>query len=383
MYYFDNAATTYPKPSEVYDFADSFYRSTGVNVSRGQYKEASIAANLVSETRELLLNLLHCNSSKDVVFTPSATIAINTILNGIKWKDGDIVYITCFEHNAVRRTLNHIAETININIRHLKPNKKTLEYNLEEIACEFNLNKPKYLILNHASNVFGLITPIEDIIKLAKKYNAVSIVDMAQTAGLIDTNLITAQVDYAIFAGHKTLYAPFGIAGFVIDKTSALPPYIYGGNGVESMSLRMPEQIPERFESGSLNIYAIAGLNAALKWLKNTGINNIRDKEIETTESLLKILRAYSNISLIKTNNINNQIGIISCTFDSYSSDSIGKILSDQNIAVRTGIHCSPDAHDFLGTSPAGTVRFSVSYFTSQEDLFVLKNALDYIYNNL
>lgn len=375
--YFDNAATTYPKPNEVYGFMNDFYRSNGVNVGRGQYNLASKAFRLVDETRQMLLELFHA-SSKTVVFTPTATEAINLILRGIVIKQNANIYISPFEHNAVARTIYFLQKQIKINVYVLPVSKDKLEYDLKEIKHLFNLNKPDVVIISHASNVCGCVAPIEKICKEAKKYNVITLLDMSQTAGLIDTDLNSDIFDFAVFAGHKTLYGPFGVAGFLLGNIKP-KPLIYGGTGIDSANQDLPDSIPERYEAGSLNLLSISGLNAALKWNKQTGISQIYRVEQSNKEKLLSLLEEYENIRVIKPN---NSIGVVSCVFDNYSSDNIGNVLSNLNIAVRTGLHCAPSAHKFLGTFPAGTVRFSVSYFTNQHDLDLLKSALDYIREN-
>lgn len=380
MFYFDNAATTFPKPEEVHNFMNTFYRDFGVNVSRGQYKEASMSANLVRETRDLMLNLFNANANYEVVFTPSATISMNTILFGQTWKAGEIVYITKFEHNAVLRTLNKIAEDYKIIIKYLEPDKNTLKYDLKTIKTQISQDKPKMVILNHASNSFGFIFPIKEVSEIAHQYGAKTVVDMSQTAGLIQIN-IGSDIDYLIFAGHKTLYAPLGIAGFLINKNDNLKPFIYGGTGVDSSNLNMPKPIPERLEAGSPNIMAIAGLNASIKWINKIGIETIYKKEKENFNKLLDILNRYSNIKTFIHSNL-EQVGIISSVFDGYPCENIGIVLSEQDIAVRTGLHCAPDSHRFMNTFPTGTVRFSISYFTNNNDLEHLDNALKYISDN-
>jgi len=380
MYYFDNAATTYPKPNGVYEFMNSFYRDYGVNVSRGQYKESSIAANIVRETRDLVLNLFHANGDYETVFTPSSTIAMNTILFGQKWNENDVVFITRFEHNAVLRTLEQIKRRYNIKIKYIEPDKNSLEYDLNAIKTQFIIDKPKLVVMNHASNSFGFIFPIEEVSKLARDVFAKTVIDMSQTAGLIDTTIVN-HFDYVIFAGHKTLYAPTGIAGFILKKTDKITPFIYGGTGIDSANIDMPANLPERLEAGSPNIMAIAGLNASLKWINDIGINAIFDKEKENFDKLLQILSKYNNIKTFVHPNF-KQVGIIASIFDTYPCENIGIVMSEHDIAVRTGLHCAPDSHKFIGTYPSGTVRFSISYFTNEDDFKRLVEVLDYIKEN-
>lgn len=375
--YFDNAATTFPKPESVYDFTDRFYRECGVNVGRGQHKLASKASALVQETRELLLELFHCPAKK-VVFTHTATEAINLVLRGLPINDNYTVYISPFEHNAVTRVLYHLQTMYDFKVETLSFDKDTMTYDMARIRNQFAEKKPNWVIISHASNICGVVSPIKELFRLSKEFGAINIVDMCQTAGLVDTDLSGEDIDFAVFAGHKTLYSPLGIAGVVSSFALKPQPLLFGGTGFESANQALPESVPERYEVASPDIAAIAGLNASLKWNKETGIQNIFEKERANHKKLLEILSRYENVKVIDTANAMS-IGVVSCLFDGYGSDSIGQILSEQNVAVRTGLHCAPTAHKFIGTFPAGTVRFSVSYFNTEDDFDVLEAALDYI----
>ncbi len=375
--YFDNAATTYPKPESVYDFTDRFYRECGVNVGRGQHKLASKASALVQETRELILELFHCPAKK-VVFTHTATEAINFVLRGLPVNNKYTVYISPFEHNAVTRVLYHLQSMYDIQVETLCFDKATMTYNFPRIRNQFAEKKPNWMVVSHASNVCGVVSPIKELCHLSKEFGAINLIDMCQTAGLVDADLSGEDIDFAVFAGHKTLYSPLGIAGVVSSFAIKPQPLLFGGTGVDSANQALPESVPERYEVASPDIAAIAGLNASLKWIKKTGIQNIYEKEQENFKRLVELLSRYKNIKIIDTIDVES-IGVVSCLFEGYSSDSIGQILSEQNVAVRTGLHCAPTAHKFIGTFPAGTVRFSVSYFNSDEDFDVLEAALDYI----
>jgi cysteine desulfurase family protein len=379
--YFDNAATTFPKPEEVYTFTDKFYRECGVNVGRGQYKLASKAAELVNETRKLLLEL-NCCPNKNVVFTHTATEALNVILQGLTWLDKMTVYVSPFEHNAVMRVLAHLRRLYQLNIEILAFNKDTFEYDLKGIKEQFAINSPNVVVMSHASNVCGVISPILEICGYSKQHSATTVIDMCQTMGLIKTDLNSELVDYAIFAGHKTLYAPLGVAGFICSASESIKPLLFGGTGIDSANEFLPTSLPERYEVGSQNIMAISGLNASLHWISSVGIEQIQQKEGVNRGKLLKILEKYDNIRIEPFGKKYNTTGVVSCTFDRYSSDSIGQILSDKSIAVRTGLHCAPNAHKYLGTFPAGTVRFSVGYFNTDDDFTALDEALLYIYEN-
>ena len=381
MAYFDNAATTYPKPDSVYSFMDEFYRNSGGSAGRGNYSLASSAKGLIDETRKLLQELLHC-PAKQVVFTPTATIALNIIIQGIIATGIKNVYISPFEHNAVTRTLHHFEELGQIKVTQLSVSP-SLQYDLERIKYQFDAVRPDFLIMSHASNVIGLIAPAEEICTLAKNSGAITLVDMAQTAGLVDLNVGLEAIDFAVFAGHKTLLGPTGISGFIMNPAVNLPPVLFGGTGYDSANQNMPDSLPEKYEMGTLNIAGVAGLNAALKWIKEKGIDRVRQQEEINRENLLAILTEYDFLSVVGYNPECKYVGIVSCLMDGISSDSAGKIFSDRGISVRTGLQCAPKAHQFIGTYPAGTIRFSVNLMTADADFEALRYALDDIEANM
>lgn len=381
MAYFDNAATTYPKPECVYSFMDAFYRHNGASAGRGSYNAALSAGALIAETRQSIQKLFHCQA-KQVVFTPTATIALNIVLQGLISTGVRNIYISPFEHNAVTRTLHAFEKSGKIQVHKLIVSKQ-LTYDLERIRYQFESTRPDLIVVSHASNAFGLIAPAEEIFRIGKQFNAYTVLDMAQTAGLVDCNLGLDVFDFAIFAGHKTLYGPTGVSGFVMKPEIPLPAILYGGTGYESAYQDMPISLPERFEMGTLNISGIAGLHAAIQWIEEKSIGALREKESKNRKRLLEILDNYWFIKIIGNVPERDYVGIVSCVIDGISSDSAGKIFSDVGISVRTGLQCAPLAHQFFGTYPEGTIRFSVSYFTSDEDFQALVKVLDYIEDSL
>ena len=260
LVYLDNAATTFPKPECVYTTMDKFTRTNGVSLGRGQHILSAKASSIADETRELLLQLFHC-SNKKVVFTNTATEALNIILKGINISNGVNIYISPFEHNAVTRTLHYLLQKDDFNIIELNADKKTFTLDADKIKAQFEKNPPFAVIVSHVSNVIGSVAPIEQIFSLAKKYGAITIADMCQSAGLIDTDISSSIYDYIVFAGHKTLYGPLGISGFISSFPQKLEPIIIGGTGIESANQFMPDDIPIKYEAGSHNTTAIAGLN--------------------------------------------------------------------------------------------------------------------------
>ena len=378
MAYFNNAATTYPKPAAVYEAMDTFYRQNSGSMGRGGKGEKT-GAEIVAETRIMLKELLHA-PSHEVIFTPTATLALNMIIQGLLKKNIKNVYITPFEHNAVTRVLHAYKDRINVEVLAVN---KDCSFDMERIGYQFADCQPDMVIMSHASNVIGLITPVAEVFSLAKNYNAVTVVDMAQTAGLVDLDITQAKCDFAVFAGHKTLYGPTGVSGFLMNPAVELPTVLYGGTGIDSANQDMPDDIPARYEMGTPNMVAVAGLHAALVEIKNMTVAGLNMKEKVNREHVLKILKKYDFITLVGINDSQDYVGVISFVINGISSDSAAQIFNRLDIDLRTGLQCAPLAHKFLGTYPTGTIRISVGVYNSSEDFSQLEAVLDYIEDNI
>ena len=381
MAYFDNAATTFPKPEAVYKSMDLFQRHTGGSFGRGNYGFSASMKGVVDDTRSKITDLFHC-PAKEVIFEPSATISLNIIIQGIIRQGAKNIYISPFEHNAVTRTLHYYENLGQIKVTQLHVTSD-LEFDLQRIRFQFEESRPDLVILSHASNVIGLIAPVDEIFREAKAYGAITVLDMAQSAGLVDCDLSKDYFDFAVFAGHKTLLGPTGISGFVMKPDFNLEPVFFGGTGFESANQDMPRSLPERFEFGTLNTVGIVGLNASIKWILEQGINAIAQKESSNRKTLIELLSSYDFISLVGNVDGKDYVGIVSCLLQGISSDTAGQLFSERNISVRTGLHCAPLAHQFLKTYPSGTIRFSVNCFTNSDDFMELQTALNDIADNL
>ena len=270
MIYLDNAATTYPKPEVVYEEMDRVNREMAFNSGRGSYKEARFASNLIEETRQLLVDLVHGNGSEKVVLTSSATEALNIILQGISWEEGDVAYISPFEHNAVARVLELVKKEKKIQVELLPVKEDSLEIDLDKIEFLFLKTKPKCVCCTHISNVIGYVLPVRDIFSIAHSVGAITVLDASQSMGLIDIKVEDIGADFISFAGHKTLYGPFGIGGFIDVREIPLSSVFVGGTGSDSLNLDMPESSPGKYETASKNIVAISGLRASLSSLNNS-----------------------------------------------------------------------------------------------------------------
>ena len=287
--YLDNAATTFPKSEAVYKAMDDANRRFAVNAGRGSYKLAREANAIIDDTKERLLRLVSASSTSKVVFTPSITISLNMILQGITWQKGDIVYVSPYEHNAVARTLEKLKNDFQIVVK-LMPLTEEFDINLPLLESLFITDRPKCVCCTGVSNVTGYILPTKEIFKAAKECGAITILDSAQSLGIIGQKL--DDIDFLAFAGHKTLYGPFGIGGFIDNSGVKLKQVIVGGTGSNSLILSMPEDTPNRYESSSPNIVAIAGLNAALEELD---VNHNFKFERELTEYAIEKLEVPKN----------------------------------------------------------------------------------------
>ena len=380
--YLDNAATTFPKPEVVYQTMDRFLREECVNAGRGSYKLARNSVELIDETRRLLLELVNANSNDRIIFSPSATVATNQVLRGLNWKDIKNVYVSPFEHNAIMRTLHHLQKYNDFEINIIPFDNITFELKEDDLRVIYSQKKPDLIIMSHVSNVTGYILPIGKCHELAKAYNPINIVDCAQSLGVVDVNVKEEfkECDFIIFAGHKSLYGPFGIGGFyILNSKIVLNEVITGGTGSDSTNLEMPKDSEAYYEAGSYNMHAVSGLNAALKWIKEEGRSNIYAHKKELTDNLICRLEEIDGIEIYIPEDLENHIGVISFNLNGYSADEVGKILSDEyGIAVRTGHHCAPLIGKFLdGYAENGTVRASIGFFNSESDINEFLNCIN------
>lgn len=377
--YFDNSATSFPKPQEVYDAMDNVIREYGVNADRGGYSLARKTGTLIQNARTSMTELVGIHDSQNVIFTPSATIALNTVLLGLDWENGDTVFITPFEHNGVLRPLYHLRESFGIRIKEIPVERNNLEFDLDALEEAFIKHNPKLVVVNHGSNVCGVVAPLTHIAEMAKRYGALVLVDTAQTIGCIDIDMVEQQLDFLVFAGHKNLYGPIGIGGVVINSNIRLRPLFYGGTGNDSESEYMPLEYPSRLEAGSPNIGAIAGLAAGLEFVKDNA--QIREHEQALFNLLLDELDNYPEITVFASRNSESRLPVVSCTVAGYTPQEFATVLDRHfGIAVRAGLHCAPVAHKFLGTAPLGTVRFSIGAFNTLKDIEAVVQALDQLF---
>lgn len=367
MVYLDNAATTFPKPEVVYQAMDKMNREGAVNVGRGSYKLARDASKLIGETKDLIRRLVHVDASSAVVFSPSVTIAMNQIVNGMQLREQAVVYVSPYEHNAVARSIHELGKKKKLIIREI-PLNSDLEIDLEKMKYDFAIDKPDAVFCTHVSNVTGYILPVKKIFEEAKKYGSITVLDAAQSMGLVQIRADLMKVDLIAFAGHKTLYGPFGIGGFINVSGIPLDIFISGGTGSDSLNLEMPSGKETRYESASCNIVAVAGLNAALKVIDPDAC---MAHEKELGDYLIKKLSEIRSVKMYVPKDRESHVGIVSFVVDGYISEDVGMILDeDFDIAVRTGYHCAPFIHKYLkDENTLGTVRVGLGKFSAKEDI--------------
>lgn len=373
MIYFDNSATTYPKPEVVYKALDYANRNLAFNAGRGTYNASLEASKIIEETRIAISEFVNVDPSQ-VSFVSSATEALNIIILGLGISDGDTIYISPFEHNAIIRPLYNLQKKIRFDILKIPFDKETWDVEIDKLDEMFSIKRPKAVFLSQLSNVTGFLLQYNEIFSLSKKYKAITILDSAQSFGIKNPNLNF--VDYCVFAGHKSLYASFGIAGIISSKYQDLNVVKSGGNGSDSLNHEMPFTGHERIEAGSPNIVAIYGLLASTKWLKK---QNILKNEMIMTNYLLQLLSEVKKVIIYKpSHNIESLLGIVSINVEGYTSDDVASILSNEfDISVRAGYHCSPFVHEFIGSDAFhGTVRISLGVFNTKDEIVALIDAL-------
>lgn len=380
--YFDNSSTSFPKAPNVGRAMGEFIENGAFNINRGSYEGAYEAGSAVLDTREMLKDLFNCPNSKNVVFTPSVTYSLNFFIKGFL-KPGDHVLVTSVEHNAVMRPLVQMAK---------------LGVEFDAVPCDeeggvtaddfraYIKENTKAIITTHASNVCGTIIPIEEIGALCKEKGLVYAVDTAQTAGILNIDMQKANIDFLAFTGHKGLLGPQGIGGFIAsDKLEGLiDPVISGGTGSLSDSEEIPDFLPDRFESGTLNLPGIIGLHQALVYLKEAGIDNMRNEKMEITKYFLDQVKEIDGVEVAGKKTVEGRLGVVSIDFEGFDNSIVSFYLSSKyKIMTRVGMHCAPRAHKTLKTFPQGTVRFSFSHFNTKEEVDVCIDSIKTILSDL
>ena len=379
--YLDNASTTFPKAPTVATAMSDYITNRGININRGSYALAYDVEDIIYTTRQRLHPLFNGHDPAHVIFTQNVTMSLNMVIKGLL-KAGDHVLVSSMEHNAVMRPLTQLLDK-GITFDTI-PCDSTGSIQMDSIEPLIRPNTVA-LIINHASNVCGTIQPLESIGPICKAHNLQFIVDAAQTAGVIPIDVKACHIDALCFTGHKGLLGPQGIGGIILTKEMAqnLTPLIAGGTGSFSHLETMPTHMPDAFESGTLNLPGIIGLNEGLAYIESQGMENIHNHELALTQAFLEGLQSIDGINIVGKQNIQDRTAVVSITIDGMDPANIAyELESTYYIMTRVGLHCAPRAHQTLGTYPEGTVRFSFGYANTHKDVESALSALHRIVKN-
>ncbi len=372
MLYFDNAATTWPKPPEVLDAMHHCLEDIGANPGRSGHKMSLAAGKLVDDTRQSLAELFNIEESERVIFTLNATDALNMAIKG-SLRVGDHVVISSMEHNSVVRPLYGMWGKISVTKVRCAPDGM-LDPDAVKRAMHYNT---RAIILTHASNVTGTVMPIREIGEMARQAGVIFIVDAAQTAGLLDIDVAKMNIDLLAVPGHKGLMGPPGTGILYVGERVKLKPWREGGTGLHSLGAQ-PDYLPEKYESGTLNFVGIAGLAAGVNYIRDIGMSKILEHEQILIKRFLQGARQIPGIKIFGPPDTANRVPVVSFQLQDKDSIAVGGALDQwYNIACRAGLHCAPDAHRTLGTLNSMLVRFSFSYFNKLEEVDIALQCLN------
>lgn len=373
--YLDNAATSYPKPECVVNSMSAYLDNIGANAGRASHRRAHEASRLVYETREAVAAFIGAKDSSRVIFTQNATESLNLAILGLNLNTADHILTSSIEHNSVMRPLKYLEKEKGVVIDIIQCDKDG-RLNLNNYESRITRNT-KLIVINHASNVVGTILPIREIGKIAGKHNIPFLVDAAQTIGCLPLDIEKDIIDMLAFSGHKGLLGPQGIGCLYMKKCIELQPLKFGGTGSNSESTVQPTFLPDKFESGTLNLPGIAGLKASIKYIESISVIEIQRKIINLTNTLIDNLYDKEKINIYGVKVPDQRTGVVLIDITGKTPSFVGRVLDEKyDIGVRVGLHCSPQCHRTIGTFPDGGVRVSIGWFNTEKDIEILCGAL-------
>ena len=374
--YFDNAATSWPKPPGVAAAMTHFLDEVGANPGRSAHRRAVESGRIVYEARETLAELFNVADPLRIVFGANVTEALNLALRGLL-RPGDHVITSGMEHNSVMRPLRALErQGVTVTVVPCSP-AGCLDP--ADIAAAIRADTVM-IALNQASNVVGTLLPVAEAGRIARQHNLLLLVDAAQTGGAYPVDLEADKIDLLAFTGHKSLYGPMGTGGLVIGERvdlARLNPLKRGGTGSRSELEEQPEFLPDICESGTPNAVGLAGLRAGVRWVLAKGVENIRAHELELSQRLIDGLQEITGVIVYGPRQANRQTATISFNIEGMSPAEVGLRLDDEyGILCRVGLHCAPAAHKSLGTFPVGTVRFGLGAFNTMAEVNIALEAV-------
>jgi cysteine desulfurase family protein len=370
MIYFDNAATSWPKPARVIEAMSHFMTKVGANPGRSAHHLSIEAGRIIYETREALARLFNMDDPLRIVFGPNATEAVNLALCGIL-RPGDHVVTSSMEHNSVMRPLRALEKQGMVEIEVVPCSSEGFLDPADLVAALGP--QTRMVVLNHASNVVGSLLPIPEAGEITRAHDVLLLVDAAQTTGAYTVDMKAMQIDLLAFTGHKALLGPQGTGGLCIGErveVDDLQPLKRGGTGSRSEREEQPGFLPDKCESGTLNTVGLAGLRAGVEFVLEHGVEDIRVHEVELTRRLIEGLSDIPGVILYGGHDSEMQTATVSFNVEGLAPSEVGLRLDEEyEIMSRVGLHCAPAAHRTIGTFPIGTVRFGLSYFNTVEEV--------------
>ena len=366
--YLDNASTTFPKPKVVSDSIYNYLVNIGGNANRSNHSNALESNRKIFLARERIAKFFNYDKFENVVFTNNITMSLNILIKGILRK-GDHVITSSLEHNSVIRPIISCKEKLDVEVDFVKASFDGF-INPKDIENLIKKNT-KLVIITHASNVIGTIQPIKEIGEICKKNNIFFIIDTAQSAGTVPIDFYDIGANALAFTGHKSLFGPQGIGGFIIDDklNEICTPLLEGGTGSLSHEIHQPNFMPDKFECGTLNIPGIVGLSSGIEFINNVGIENIKNKNKKLYKKLIKSISSMERYKVYGDISGENSTTSISFNLDGVETSELSFYLESNGISNRSGLHCAPMCHKTIGTFPEGTVRLSISYFNTDEEI--------------
>lgn len=366
--YLDNASTTFPKPNVVSDSIYNYLVNIGGNANRSNHSNALESNREIFLARERIAKFFNYDKFENVVFTNNITMSLNILIKGILRK-GDHVITSSLEHNSVIRPIISCKEKLDVEVDFVKASFDGF-INPKDIENLIKKNT-KLVIITHASNVIGTIQPIKEIGEICKKNNIFFIIDTAQSAGTVPIDFYDIGANALAFTGHKSLFGPQGIGGFIIDDklNKICTPLLEGGTGSLSHEIHQPNFMPDKFECGTLNIPGIVGLSNGIEFINNVGIENIKNKNKKLYKKLIKSISSMERYKVYGDISGENSTTSISFNLDGVETSELSFYLESNGISNRSGLHCAPMCHKTIGTFPEGTVRLSISYFNTDEEI--------------
>lgn len=383
--YLDNASTTFPKPKVVTDSIYNYLVNIGGNANRSNHSNALESNREVFFAREKIAKFFNYDKIENVIFTNNITSSLNMLIKGTL-KKGDHVITSSIEHNSVIRPIISCKENLGVEVDFVKATADGFinPYDVENLIK----NNTKLVVLTHASNVIGTIQPIKEIGAICKKHNIFFIVDTAQTAGTIPIDFKEINASALAFTGHKSLLGPQGIGGFIIDDdlNKVCDTIMEGGTGSLSHEIHQPNFMPDKFECGTLNMPGIVGLSNAIDFINEVGINNIKEKNSNLYKKLVNGILDIDGFEVYGDVTGSKSTTSLSFNLKGVDTSELSFFLESHGVSNRSGLQCAPMCHKSIGTFPNGTVRLSISYFNTEDDidyaLSILNNASKELYFN-